>query len=185
MRHCATAHGISRIVTGVRAALLLALSLSGSANASEFSLRVDGLACPFCAFGVEKKLLKVPGVEEIDVLLDEGKIVLTLSDGSALDVAALHAAVDKSGFTLRRLLVRDARGTLTRGAQQELLFVSSNPAFTFRLVLDGGGLSARIGPTSTPAKVVVSGTVEEFDREPPRLVVREIAPLPEVSSSGL
>ena len=76
MRHCATGPGISRIVTGVRAALLLALSLSGSANASEFSLRVDGLACPFCSFGVEKKLLKVPGVEELDVLLDGGKVAV-------------------------------------------------------------------------------------------------------------
>ncbi len=30
-------------------------------------IEVDGLSCPFCAFGLKKKLKKIEGVEKVDV----------------------------------------------------------------------------------------------------------------------
>ncbi len=43
--------------------------LAGTALAAPpaYKLRVDGLACPFCAYGIEKQLSKLEGVERIDV----------------------------------------------------------------------------------------------------------------------
>ncbi len=35
-------------------ALALLLPLSAFAAPSQYQLRVDGLACPFCAYGIEK-----------------------------------------------------------------------------------------------------------------------------------
>ena len=63
--------------------LLLAVSLgillhAAPANAALVSaeLRVHGLSCPFCAFGIEKKLLDVDGGEDVGVFLDDGRIAL-------------------------------------------------------------------------------------------------------------
>ncbi len=161
---------------GVGAVLLLALSVATPSAASDFILRVDGLACPFCAYGVEKKLLAVPGVESIEVLLDEGQIVLRFSREAALDVAALDSAVEKAGFTLRGLLVQDAVGTLSRDGGDELFLTSSNPRITFRVSLDTEDDLPAVRLLDGPSQVVASGTVTDFHALPAELVVSEIAP---------
>ena len=174
MRHDFSAVRIRVWITG--AALFLVLLFAGAARASQFTLRVDGLACPFCAYGVEKKLLTVPGVAGIDVLINEGKIILKFSEGADLDVAALNAAVDKAGFTLRGLLVRDAVGTLSRDGADELFLTSSAPRITFRLNLEADDALLAVRVAGSSSQVVASGTVTDFHTVPTELDVNEIAP---------
>ena len=102
MRPPCAAGKTRRWITGAGAVLFLVLLFPGTAPASELTLRVDGLACPFCAYGVEKKLLAVPGVAGIDVLINEGRIVLKLAEAANLDVAALDAAVEPDRSTTCR-----------------------------------------------------------------------------------
>ena len=40
---------------------LLLLLPAASAGSATYSLEVDGLACPFCAYGIEKKLSAIDG----------------------------------------------------------------------------------------------------------------------------
>ncbi len=167
---------ITERVTGVGAALLLALSVATPATASDFILRVDGLACPFCAYGVEKKLLAVPGVASIEVLLDEGQIVLSFSREAELDVAALDSAVEKAGFTLRGLLVRDAVGKLSREGADEVFLTTSDPQVTFRLSWDANDALPAVRLVGSPSHVLASGTVTDFHAVPAELVVSEIEP---------
>lgn len=82
-------------------AVALALTWAGSAFAGEaYRLRVDGLACPFCAYGIEKKLSSLDGVEAVDVDLKDGAVLVTMKDGASLDEAAAKQAVKDAGFTL-------------------------------------------------------------------------------------
>ncbi len=67
-----------------------------------YKLYVDGLACPFCAYGVEKKVGGLDGVEKIDIDIDGGIVAVTLADGATLDEATASRAVDEAGFTLRK-----------------------------------------------------------------------------------
>ncbi len=83
-------------------------------------LQVHGMACPFCAFGIEKKLLDVEGVTKVEVLLDEGRLQLQLAPGNAATPAAFEAAVEKAGFELADLAV-EVRGTLDVGSTQTWL----------------------------------------------------------------
>ncbi len=177
MRHHCTTGRIREWITGAGGALFLVLLFAGAARASQFTLRVDGLACPFCAYGVEKKLLAVPGVAGIDVLINEGKIILKFSEGADLDVPALHAAVDKAGFTLRGLLVRDAGGTLSRDAGNELLLTCSDPRATFRLKVDAEDAIPTIDPGTGARQVLASGSVRDFDSRPVQLIATELKPL--------
>ncbi len=62
--------------------LIGALILSGSAwsqtpatkNSERIYLKIEvrGLACPFCAYGMEKALKEVSGVEKVDIVLKKG-----------------------------------------------------------------------------------------------------------------
>lgn len=156
-------------------AFVLMLAFVGTVSASEFTLRVDGMACPFCAFGIEKKLLELPGVEQLDILIDEGKIVLILVAGAELDVPALHKAVKNAGFTLHSLLVHEAVGRLSRDAAGDLIVTSLDPSVTFKLSLKHPkALNWKF--EDQPMPVLASGTVTEFKSRTPVLVASKIVP---------
>lgn len=78
-----------------------ALWASPALAAERYVLEVDGLACPFCAYGVEKRLSAVEGVESIDTDIKSGRVVVTLAEGKALTEAAARKAVKDAGFTLK------------------------------------------------------------------------------------
>ncbi len=82
-------------------ALLLLLASEHAVSAERYRLGVDGLACPFCAYGIEKQLLRIEGVEALEVDLESGVVVMTVRDGAALDESRVRAAVEAAGFTLR------------------------------------------------------------------------------------
>jgi mercuric ion binding protein len=87
------------------AALILALTRPalGQAPAAGDSLRlkVDGMVCSLCAYGVERRLKKIEHVEGVRVELDSGLVVLTLRPGTVVGDSVLTAEVRRAGFALR------------------------------------------------------------------------------------
>ncbi len=81
--------------------LMLLLLLPVAHAGSVYSLQVDGLACPFCAYGIEKKLSAIDGVDKIDVDIKEGQVIVTMADGASLSEERAGQAVTEAGFTLR------------------------------------------------------------------------------------
>ena len=49
-----------------------------NAQVEEATVKVDGLSCPFCAYGLEKKLKKVEGVEKLEIKVDQGVAKITI-----------------------------------------------------------------------------------------------------------
>lgn len=74
---------------------------AASAAVEKVMLRVDGLACPFCAYGLEKKVKKLPGYRALDIMINEGKVTVDWQKDKPLDIKRINEAVDKAGFTLR------------------------------------------------------------------------------------
>ncbi len=66
-----------------------------------YKVYVDGLSCPFCTYGIEKKFSKVQGVEEIDIDLKTGTTIITMATGKTLDKTTARKTVEAAGFTLR------------------------------------------------------------------------------------
>lgn len=82
-------------------AAVLALSAPAAVPADEiYRLRVNGLACPFCAYGIEKKLGNTEGVEIIDIRINEGLVLVSVGEQSHFDEALARRLVEESGFTL-------------------------------------------------------------------------------------
>lgn len=78
----------------------LLLSLTALAAGPRYALEVKGLACPFCAYGIEKRLYKVEGVEDVSVDLASGRVVVTVKEGVTFTREKAGKAVDEAGFSL-------------------------------------------------------------------------------------
>ena len=79
------------------------LGTAAFADGNRFTLGVDGLACPFCAYDIEKKLGAIDGVESIETDVKSGQVVVTLAEGKTLSEAVARQAVEDAEFTLRSL----------------------------------------------------------------------------------
>jgi len=85
----------------VLSAWMAAIPVHADSDGAAYTLRVDGLGCPFCAYGVEKKLNQIKGVRRIDVDIKAGAVIVIVDTGAPLDETAARNAVQSAGFSLR------------------------------------------------------------------------------------
>ncbi len=74
---------------------------SSENDTTYIKMRVDGLACPFCAYGLEKKIKKIDGASDLFIEINEGYITFSVPDWKKPDEAALKKLVKEAGFTAR------------------------------------------------------------------------------------
>lgn len=60
---------------------------------------VDGMTCGHCAASVREEISEIPGVENVDVTVGTGAVVVTSS--AALERDSVSDAVTEAGYTLR------------------------------------------------------------------------------------
>lgn len=92
-----------------RFAFVLAMAMwtvTAWAADTQYVIRVDGLACPFCAYGVEKKLNKIDGVERVDIDLNDGLVTVDVLDSVKLSEPQMRQLLNDSGFTYRSMTER-------------------------------------------------------------------------------
>jgi mercuric ion binding protein len=85
----------------LHAPLLSAQSADESPNVT---VGVDGLTCPFCAYGIEKKMLEIDGVASVAVQLDAGAVELWFNEGATISEERIREAVGEAGFEVRGIL---------------------------------------------------------------------------------
>lgn len=61
-------------------------------------VKILGMSCPFCAYGVEQKLRKLAGVTELSVALETGVATLTMQKGADVPNERLQKTVKEAGF---------------------------------------------------------------------------------------
>ncbi len=81
-------------------ALSLLLPVAAFAAQTQYQLRVDGLACPFCAYGIEKELKRTEGVAGIAIDINAGIVTVTMTEGATMAEAKASQIVKDAGFTL-------------------------------------------------------------------------------------
>lgn len=68
------------------------------AQPRQIEVTILGMSCPFCAYGVEQKLKKLDGVEDLDVQLRTGVATLTIEEGADISNETLKKTVEDAGF---------------------------------------------------------------------------------------
>ena len=158
--------GLTVLLTGL---MLLSLPHPAAAQAGqpfgmlEVNVQVDGLSCPFCAYGLEKKLRKVGNVDSLEILVSEGRAVLSPKPGTSLDLAAVERAVRDGGFTPRSLTLI-ARGRLNERQGTPALELSNGIV----LLLAEGGQTDALRESGNGSVVRVEGQAvqEQADGRP-------------------
>lgn len=82
--------------------LTVALTVAAAAQAagSIYKVHVAGLACPFCAYGIEKSLSAIDGVTRVETHIEDGVVIVEMAEGETLGRAEAEQAVEDAGFTL-------------------------------------------------------------------------------------
>ena len=83
--------------------LILAWNASAWAEGTQYQMRVDGLACPYCAYGVEKKLKQIKGVKDVEIDLDKGVVTVRVDDGVESTEPQMRQLFTDAGFTYRSM----------------------------------------------------------------------------------
>ena len=84
-------------------ALLYAL-LATPALAQNYVVSVNGIVCEFCAFGVGKKIRKLPFIdpsqydEGVKVDIENQRVFIAIRDNVSLDQSALFEAIESGGY---------------------------------------------------------------------------------------
>ena len=63
-------------------------------------LKVDGMVCPFCAYGLEKRLEEIASIDAVLIRISDGLVQIRTKEDQELTDEALRKAVKRSGFSL-------------------------------------------------------------------------------------
>lgn len=74
-------------------------------------IQVQGMTCPFCAYGIEKNLSKLPGVAKAQVSLEAKKVRVVMQPGQAPDEVRVRKVIVDSGFTPGEVTVHAPRAS--------------------------------------------------------------------------
>ena len=109
---------IRAIITGTLSILLALVFIVTSVFAGQqqkVTLRVDGLACPFCAYGMEKKLKRIENLEKLDIKINEGLVILYFKKGAKIDKKLILKKVKEAGFTPKELKIESESKAIAKG----------------------------------------------------------------------
>jgi len=73
-------------------------TLNAEEAGQKIVIKVDGLYCPFCAYGLEKHLKKLKGFKKVEVNLKHGVAELHIKPGVTVTDTAIQQAVEDAGF---------------------------------------------------------------------------------------
>ncbi len=87
-------------MTVIRTATSLFLLIAAplGTQAGEIVLSVPGIPGPYCAYGIEKRLLEITGVRRVDLSWQQERITVTVEDDSSITSADIENAVAKSDY---------------------------------------------------------------------------------------
>jgi mercuric ion binding protein len=94
-------HTLKRTLLPLLFVLMLASAPSFAGSEPTYTLTADGLACPFCAYGIEKQLGKIDGVEAVTTDIKSGTVTVVMAQDTVLERQDAEDAVTAAGFTLR------------------------------------------------------------------------------------
>lgn len=113
------------ILIGIVTLMTLSLSMYSFAQIEELKLRVDGLACPFCAYGLEKKLKSLEGIESFNISLKKGTAELKFKEDNNVDFTRIKSMVKDAGYTLKGMEII-ATGTIYKDEGNLLFNIKGN-----------------------------------------------------------
>ena len=137
----------------------------------KFQVQVDGLGCPFCAYGLEKKIKKLKGIKKLSIDMEEGLMTFNYPNEKALALAEIEKLVDEAGYTAMSTEVNRADGS-----NEKIEFQISDKIVLSRVVKASIPVSGVCGMCRSRIKKVtrmIEGVVESDWNEDTKILTIE------------
>ncbi|MEL6867041.1 MAG: heavy metal-associated domain-containing protein, partial [Bacteroidota bacterium] len=156
---------------------ILLFGISHTTNAQtkvmdEFTVQVDGLGCPFCAYGLEKQFKALKGIKNLKIELETGLLRFEYPSDTKLSIEQVENQVDQAGYTPVSVFVERAEGG-TEGSKDantaKLAEEEGAKDIQFFVAGNCGRCKARIEEAASNVKGVESAV---WDSETKQLVLK-------------
>lgn len=107
----------------ISSALALSVGIVLTAQADgllEVKQTIFGMDCAPCAYGVQQRLKKLPGITQVDVSLNDGIASITIAPDSPVTLAQMHDVLVDGGFTPKQASIT-VEGRIIKDGEHLLL----------------------------------------------------------------
>jgi len=139
-------------------------------NRDQFTVKVDGLGCPFCAYGLEKKFKELKGIKNVKIDMETGIFTFTYPSEKELSIERVEKQVDAAGYTPVSTKIVRTNGKVEESSQTETTLTNESQLITEQLFVAGncGMCKARI----EKATLGIAGvTAADWNKETKMLTV--------------
>lgn len=88
-------------------------------NYDKVEVQVDGLGCPFCAYGLEKKFKELKGIKKVRIDMETGLMTFNYPSDKMIDIEAIENQVDKAGYTPVTTAITRSNGEVVTSVREE------------------------------------------------------------------
>lgn len=133
------------IVTTLVIGMMTVFGANAQKAMDKFMVQVDGLGCPFCAYGLEKKFKEFKGIKNVKIDIETGDFSFAYPAEKELTLVAVQEQVEKAGYTPITAKIERADGTIEE-SEAQLVSEKTEGAVTKNLMVAGncGMCEARI-----------------------------------------
>ncbi len=90
---------MKKIISSLLISILFILTAVAQKPMDKFEIQVDGLGCPFCAYGLEKKFKEFKGIKQVQIEIQTGDFKFEYPSEKQLTMDAIVNQVKKAGYT--------------------------------------------------------------------------------------
>lgn len=136
-----------------------------------FTVKVDGLGCPFCAYGLEKKFKELKGIDDVSIEMETGIFTFTFPTKESLTVEKVESQVDAAGYTAIKVDVVRADGSSESTTNNNTIITDASNEIEESIFVGGNCdmCKARIEKTASKVAGVTSA---EWDKKSKTLRVK-------------
>lgn len=81
-------------------------------DVDQFTVQVEGLGCPYCAFGLEKRFKELKGIKKINIEMKTGTLTFDYPTEKKLTIVQVEEQVEKAGYTSAGVSIKRKDGTV-------------------------------------------------------------------------
>ena len=103
---------MKKLITSLLIALIASSAVMAQKSYDQFQIQVDGLGCPFCAYGLEKKFKEFKGIKKITIDIETGNFKFQYPSDTTLSMSSVVDQVKEAGYTPKDAVIKRADGAL-------------------------------------------------------------------------
>ena len=142
--------------------------MAQSSDIDQFTVRVEGLGCPFCAYGLEKKFKELKGIKKVKIEMETGIMNFNFPAEKALTIVQVEKQVEKAGYTPVAVSIQRGDGTIETTDEQPEEIASATQTMSFFVAGNCSMCQSRIEHAAKKIDGVQSAT---WDKETKELTV--------------